>query len=1344
MLELLRNAYNKCKEYILGLSKKSQIYKINILNYCLLFSFFLFYASYFFFINGIINPAVKIVFHGSIIADKTNVYENSIIESIWLLFTKGSYFNMAMLLFFSIIIPFLKLLMVSDNFYSFIVLYKMNKKREEEKRRRRRRIRAREYYNAKYNKNRYKMNKYNRNKNINDIYKDDIYYSENIFKNDEINYINTINENEEFILKKFKILNFISRFQFVDVFISLFIVSSLNLYLLEARMLNGAYYFLNYCMLSTISSFLLFSFTSLKIHIFKNGNIKISACLNESNLEVTTSGPLSTKDLVEEEGHAQINNLIINDKNMTSGVVNDFSGNGNNVELTDDLKSGEPQNRDDIQTEETKKEKMNTRTHNDEDNTKKKNIKDKKKANGDDKVIQKCIDNERKKKQNGMIQSVNDGDKNSNFNNNNNNNINGDSNNNNINGDSNNNNINGDSNNNNYHNNYHNNYRNNYHNNYRNNNCRNNILEQNKCDKNVLCYNNIYNTMKDNDTYIYLKKNKFNSLLKSNCIKTNFNMIKIGYVIFLFVLLCLCIYLITGVECSLFGIYIYLSYFNFNIEGILIDYMDMLNILKLKIKKGYIYPFFVMLPFIFPVIIAMCFFLSVFFLNMYYESFSKLYKKISELKNEFINSSENDNVNERILVSETSNHLCLNESNDKVSNTSDDFLSRNNSNISSSKSEMINSNFVFNKLLNFYFSFAVFFSYLGSAFLHISLGEIICIALLTFYQIVKHTNNLNITILLKSEKIKFCKFLLFILYGLLCFSINLYVNQWEEYITKLKRLKRRILLFEKNKFSEIVDLNTQKGDGDHFDETQIFSIFFSFLIKKNEGSKMRDNDMNSDSEDSIYDAYEQQIQLHHGDNMVNGMLMMRRISMQNLEDDETQVEYINREIHTQGDLHVRRTNQGILRFNMRRGKKGSNENMGVHHESGNVDDANGMNNVDDTNNMNNVDGTNNMNNVDGTNNMNNMDGRNNMNNINSVDNMNNLNNNDGEEEEECVNDVLNYDNNNYAINEDAEEYIKNTSGERAVIICSEKRIYEKNGNGDIITRNYKNEERYIYLKKWIPFKAMILSKLEKRKRNRKEEYNTPRVLILIHSFLFILIVFIFLMVFFKKEPIFRFNMPSVNKRLNNFFKSTSFHEIIPNSVGKCKTKKYIAKEPCFNVGHIYHEEKTFYHATLLFLQGLRSVKIMNMNFYYEKGIYYLSLDGYFKHIIGPLFLKLCLGTNFCPISTYAFLVGSKPTFSVNVAVQCNNKKPPYYMTDIIVKDLKITKIEIVKHSDVIDNVDIKLDDVQDRVQEKVNAMLEAKKKIIVWKNQKYHLEGFLNYLISKNALSGFSCEPINY
>ncbi|KYN93594.1 putative membrane protein, partial [Plasmodium reichenowi] len=946
------------------------------------------------------------------------------------------------------------------------------------------------------------------------------------------------------------------------------------------------------------------------------------------------------------------------------------------------------------------KEKMNTITHNDEDNTKKKNIEDKKKANGDDKVPQRCINNERKKKQNGMIQSINDGDKNSNFNNNNNNN--------NINGDSNNNNNN-----------------NNYNNNYHNNNCRNNILDQNKCDKNVLCYNNIYKTMKDNDTYIYLKKNKFHSLLKSNCMKTNFNMIKIGYVIFLFLLLCLCIYLITGVECSLFGIYIYLSYFNFNIEGILIDYMDMLNILKLKIKKGYIYPFFVMLPFIFPVIIAMCFFLSVFFLNMYYESFSKLYKKISELKNEFISSTENDNVNERILVSETSNHLYLNESNDKVSNTSDDFLSINNSNISSSKSEMINSNFVFNKLLNSYFSFAVFFSYLGSAFLHISLGEIICIALLTFYQIVKHTNNLNITILLKSEKIKFCKFLLFILYGLVCFSINLYVNQWEEYITKLKRLKRRILLFEKNKFSEIVDLNTQKGDGDDFDETQIFSIFFSFLIKKNEGSKMRDNDMNSESEDSIYDAYEPQIQLHHGNNIVNGMLMMRRISMQNLEDDETQVEYINREMHTQGDLHVRRTNQGILRFNMRRGKKRANEQMGVHHESGNVDD------------INNVDGTNNMNN------MNNVDNMNNMNNVGNMNNMNNINNNDGEEEE-CVNHVSNYDNNNNAINEDAEEYIKNTSAERAVIIRSEKRIYEKNGNGDIITRNYKNEERYIYLKKWMPFKSMILSKLEKRKRNRKEEYNTPKVLILVHSFLFILILLIFLMVFFKKEPIFRFNMPSVNKRLNNFFKSTNFHEIIPNSVGKCKTKKYIAKEPCFNVGRIYHEEKTFYHATLLFLQGLRSVKIMNMNFYYENGIYYLSLDGYFKHIIGPLFLKLCLGTNFCPISTYAFLVGSKPTFSVNVAVQCNNKKPPYYMTDIIVKDLKITKIEIVKHSDVIDNVDIKLDDVQDRVQEKVNAMLEAKKKIIVWKNQKYHLEGFLNYLISKNALSGFSCEPINY
>ncbi|VUZ93752.1 conserved Plasmodium protein, unknown function [Plasmodium vivax] len=1342
MMPFLSNTYSKCREQIarkLTISSKRQIY---IINNSLFLSFILFYISYFFFINGIINPAVKIVFHGNIIADNTQVYENSILESIWLLFTSKSYFNMAMLLLFSIIIPILKLIMVSDNFYCFFKLYNLSLQHEEE---------------------------------------------EKEEEEDDIFFINTVNENEQFILKKFSILSSISRFQFVDVLISLFIVSSLNLYLLEAKILSGAYHFLNYCLLSTISSFFLLTLTSLKIRIFKRGNIKIYSLPAERRLSVRTNlqqeNTRESRDLdcTNGEGVAlpgQLRNGEENDDTLT-GEANKMSvtrGGGDDPEegeehsrnganhsehLNSALRKGAelPGNAKNIRRGGKKRVSHEGRPpredphqagvtgmidnrgvyHRDFPRASMHHMHHMHHRGGalprgsgswkgeaemmpHDKMphlreeLNDCNPNER-----GALGQKSGNTEPSQFP---------------------------------------------PHERYE------------RYEKHLLCYNKLqtlsninylYKVMKNNDAYIYLKKKKFNSLLKTNFHHCRLNKIKIGYACFLFVFLCLCVYLITAVECSMVGIYIYLSYFNFNVEGILIDFIDMLNILKLKINRSYIYPFFVMLPFIFPVIIGLSFFMSVLFMNLYYVNFSRGYKKMCALNDELVFSPEVED-NQKMMVSERYNYLYIKkeiEKNDRLSNTSDDLTSPNNSTISSSKSEDINTSFISNRMLNFYFSLSVFFTSICSFCMHISLGEIISISLLTFYQIVKHTHNLNILVLYKSNTVKFCKFLLFVVYGLLCLSINLYVSQWELYVKKLKKTKKRIALFQNNRYSEIVDLNIQKHEHWH---VPIYSYFFQFLLKKEHffSSSLKHNHITKEHTDTVqtmmmHRVYENDTSLGYQNTRVDNdelndfnefNLVSDRDSQ--LSDPDAQVDRaalpglaavradlrtdlrndlrtdLPGELPTELRTEVRTPGQDECFVNGSTARSAPSDGLGGTGRGQNPGEAEQAEKQTE------------------------------------------------KQTEKQGEKLVEGDQPNAlppaaaSESSDAPGRAENANAGGVTSPGGENQVDEaESGEASKKGPTFKSDPRG-YLKNFMPIKSILLFHLEKRKKKKNKgggggggggggkglgglvgrllrkllgvgsSERISRVFILLHGFLFLLIFVTTVMVFFKREGIFRFNMNAVNKRLNSFFKSSHFHSLIPNSIGKCKTKKYLAKEPCYNVGHIYHEEKTFYHATLLFLQGISSIKIANVHFYYDKGKYNLILDGYFKHIIGPLFLKLCIGTNFCPISTYAFLIGSKPTFSITMSAHCNDRKPPNYITDIVVKDLKITKIEVIKHNDIIENVDIQLDDVQERVQEKVNSMLAERKRFILWKSHKYNLEGFINYLISKNALAGFSCRPMNY
>ncbi|CXH95709.1 conserved Plasmodium protein, unknown function [Plasmodium berghei] len=1198
--------YSALMKYITNKLSYSRKQKIFVINNCLFFSFILFYISYYFFFNGLIYPAVKIVFHGSVIANQTIVYKNSILESIWLLYASGSYFNMGVLLIFSVIIPVLKFVMVSDNFYSFFKLYNLSL-------------------------------------NFNENDKDDAKL---------IYYINIVNVNGEFALKKFSILSSISRFQFVDVFISLFIVSSLNLYLLEAKILIGAYHFLNYCVLSTISSYLLLTFMKIKINIFKDGNIRIFSSRGENILTGKNSGTIIYNE------NKEFNNIYDNNNNNTK---DNHKWNKKNIKTKNSKENLGGLNSDNTNVA----HKINNESEN-EDKIGHMNSKYKIDSNGnksleEDTSAGKTTGDEHmtSNKENGReeIDSI-DGE---------------------------------------------------------------NVAENNSYENNIMCYNKLqslnsvsylYKVMKNNDAYIYLKKKKFNLLLRTNFQKTRFNTIKLAHAFILLFLLCLSIYFITLVETDMLGIYIYLNFFNFNIESVMIDYIDMLNILKLKVNKNYVFPFFFMFPFIFPLIIAISFFLSIFFMNLYYVNFSIWYKKITAFSDELVFDPEVPN-NQKITISERHNYLCIKkeiEKNDKLSNTSDELSSHNNSTITSSKSEDINTEFVYNGLLNFYFLMSSFFASLCSILLHISLGEIISIAILIFYQIVKHTYNLNILVLYKTDKIHFSKFILFISFGLICFSINMYVTQWEKIIKKLQKIRKQIFLFESNRCSEIVDLNIQKNKNWNI---PIYTYFFKFLIKQNQNilKKKKKIDI-SQNINNNHIIRTQSSTMYDNDENKNYQ------NMQSPNDEET-LNYLDSSSIT----------------NIKNKKKNSNKKK--------------KNSIDDTVGM-----------------------------INKCTNQSKGNNdcliNSGMRKEQCgpVSFLFSEVKKRSTKLGKTHHYVKKNR------ISGQNYEQIKDGEHDNIDDECKNEDEEIenvqieeihssleksnsqnipYIKNLMPIKSILLIQLEKLKAKKKkdrgvgnkfgeksEPINIAKLFYYFHIILFILIITSIFMGFLKNEQVLKFNMNSVNKRLNDYFTSPNFYAFIPASIGKCKTQKYLAKEPCYEIGRIYHEEKTFYRATLLFLQGISSINIDNIYFYYDQGNYYLTFNGYFKHIIGPLFLKLCIGSNFCPISTYAYLVGNKPTFSITIEAQCDDYASPDYISNLVVSDLKITKIEVIKHSDIIENVDIQLDDIQERVQEKVNAILADHLEIIIWKNKKYNLESFINYLISRNSLFGFSCEPYNY
>ncbi|KEG00513.1 hypothetical protein YYE_04697 [Plasmodium vinckei vinckei] len=1119
---------------------------------------------------------------------------------------------MGVLLIFSIIIPILKFVMVTDNFYSFFKLYNLG---------------------LKFNENE----------------KEDAKL---------IYYINIVNENEEFALKKFSILSSISRFQFVDVFISLFIVSSLNLYLLEAKILIGAYHFLNYCVISTISSYLLLTFMKIKINIFKEGNIKIFSSRDEKSVAGKNTDNMlcnGKRDILKKE-NSKIEFNKIYDSNTTKDSHKWSKKN---------KKKGtkEVLNNDNMNTTHKKKKSENDGKI-DHINSKYKMNDSEIKSLEEDTSAGKTTGDEHMSpnKQNDDEDSIDD----------------------------------------------------------------ENVTEYTSYDNNILCYNKLqslnnvsylYKVMKNNDAYIYLKKKKFNLLLKDSFQKTRSNRIKVAHTFVLLFLLCLSIYFITFVETDMFGIYIYLNFFNFNIESVMIDYIDMLNILKLKVNQNYVFPFFFMFPFIFPLIIAVSFILSIFFMNLYYVNFSIWYKKMTAFSDELVFDPEVPN-NQKITISERHNYLCIKkeiEKNDKLSNTSDELSSHNNSTITSSKSEDINTEFVYSGLLNFYFLMSSLFSSICSILLHMSLGEIIAIAIIIFYQIVKHTYNLNILVLFKTDKIHFSKFILFIAFGLICFSINMYVAQWEKLIKKLQKIRKQILLFESNRCSEIVDLNIQKNKNWTI---PIYTYFFKYLIKPNQiaHKKKKKIDISEDNNNShLIRTQSSSVYDYDANRMYQNM---------HLSNDEETLSYLNSSSIT----------------NIKNKKKNKNS----------TEDPTGVMNKYNIQNKGNNDRF-----------------------INS-----------GMRKEQCgpvsflFSEVKkrssklgksNYGKKKRSITQSYEQI---RDGNDDNIEDDEDGIYEEDKNEDEDTASRENgaiegshnfleksnSQNMPYIKSFMPIKSILLIQLEKLKAKKKkdrggygnkfgdksESINMTKLFRYFHILLFILIISTTLMGFFKNEGVLKFNMNSVNKRLNNYFTSPNFYAFIPTSVGKCKTKKYLAKEPCYEVGRIYHEEKTFYHATLLFLQGISSINIDNIYFYYDQGKYYLTFNGYFKHIIGPLFLKLCIGSNFCPISTYAYLIGNKPTFSITIEAQCDDFAAPNYISNLVVSDLQITRIEVIKHSDIIDNVDIKLDDIQERVQEKVNSMLADHLQVIIWKNQKYDIESFINYLISRNSLNGFSCQPYNY
>lgn len=202
----------------------------------------------------------------------------------------------------------------------------------------------------------------------------------------------------------------------------------------------------------------------------------------------------------------------------------------------------------------------------------------------------------------------------------------------------------------------------------------------------------------------------------------------------------------------------------------------------------------------------------------------------------------------------------------------------------------------------------------------------------------------------------------------------------------------------------------------------------------------------------------------------------------------------------------------------------------------------------------------------------------------------------------------------------------------------------------------------------------------------------------------------------------RSNLPLVTAALS---------EAVPDSIGG---------------GKLHYDKGTATEILARYLDGLKTVKVENMEIYSGKGALTMRVSGSFDKIQLSLFIGQCLTpdnffreSNVIPVCDKVFdslHSWQKVRWSLQVSASCSPMKP-------FVRDLKLAQVTVDTPMDIKEKflgVEINVDDLSKRFKEGIQAtlqpLMENNEQWIPWGEKKFDLMSLLSHVVSLNTYAG--------
>ena len=211
------------------------------------------------------------------------------------------------------------------------------------------------------------------------------------------------------------------------------------------------------------------------------------------------------------------------------------------------------------------------------------------------------------------------------------------------------------------------------------------------------------------------------------------------------------------------------------------------------------------------------------------------------------------------------------------------------------------------------------------------------------------------------------------------------------------------------------------------------------------------------------------------------------------------------------------------------------------------------------------------------------------------------------------------------------------------------------------------------------------------------------------------------------------NLREINSTLTSNLPlvTVALADVVPNQVGG---------------GKLYYEKGTATEVLARYLDGLKTVKVLNMEIESSKGDLVMRVSGSFDKIQLSLFIGQCLTPdNFfrekqdIPVCDQVFDSLHSWTdvkWSLQVNAACSSYKP-------FVRNLALAKVTVDTPMNITENIlgmEVNVDDLGKRFKQGIQAalqpLMESKDQWIPWGEEKFDLMSLLSHVVSLNTYAG--------